>query len=347
MSPAIRSKRPSDRGWIYAALGAGAAAAALYWRSRPGDSLREKTVLITGGSRGLGLQLARDFAAEGCRIAICARNHAELQRAEEDLRARGAEVDIFVCDVGDRVSSEQLIEEVEERLGRIDILVNNAGVIQVGPVENMEVEDFEEAMQTMFYGVLYSTLAVLPGMLKRRSGTIVNITSVGGKVGIPHLSPYCSAKFAAVGLSETLSAELKPKGVEVVTVVPGLMRTGSHLNAKFKGRAPEEFEWFGLGATMPGLAMEASRASQEIVSAVRRRLNYCILSLPANVLARVHGAVPELTGAVLAAVQIALPKPGEGTATWSGWEAQRDLNSDLHYEMIAPGRTAAADLNEL
>src|SRR5439155_11331763 len=119
---------------------------------------------------------------------------------------------------------------VRSRFGQIDILVNNAGVIKVGPLDTMAVEDFEKAVAVMFWGVVYPTLAVLPEMRRRRSGRIAAITSIGGKVSVPHLLPYCCAKFAAVGFCEGLRAELAPYGIRVTTVVPGLMRTGSHRN---------------------------------------------------------------------------------------------------------------------
>jgi short-subunit dehydrogenase len=105
-------------------------------------------------------------------------------------------------------------------------LVNNAGVIQMGPVEDQSLEDFEEALGTMFYGVLMPIWSVLPQMISRGEGRIVNITSIGGKLSVPHLLPYNCAKFAAVGLSEGLRAELGRSKISVTTIVPGLMRTG-------------------------------------------------------------------------------------------------------------------------
>src|SRR5450759_4776995 len=119
----------------------------------------------------------------------------------------------------------------------------------------MEVAYFELAMDVMYWGVLYPTLAVLPQMREHKRGRIVNITSIGGKVSIPHLLPYNSAKFAAVGLSEGLRAELAMDGVTVTTIVPGLMRTGSHINAYFKGKQEREYTWFALGASLPVISM--------------------------------------------------------------------------------------------
>src|SRR5581483_11648807 len=152
-------------------------------RNRRAYDLHGRTVLITGGSRGLGLLLAREFAREGARIALWAR-------------------------------------AVRNRFGSVDVLVNNAGIIQVGPMEEMLLEDYEAAMQIHFWATVYTTLAVLPEMRQRGSGRIVNITSIGGKISPPHLLPYNASKFAQVGFSEGLRAELAKDGVLVTTVCP-------------------------------------------------------------------------------------------------------------------------------
>jgi short-subunit dehydrogenase len=114
-------------------------------------------------------------------------------------------------------------------------------------------------------------LAALPVMREQSHGRIVTITSLGGKIAVPHLVPYCAAKFAAVGFSEGLRAELGRDPVTVTTVVPGLMRTGSHVQALFTGQADKEFTWFSLGASLPLVSMDAERAARQIVEGVRRR----------------------------------------------------------------------------
>jgi NAD(P)-dependent dehydrogenase (short-subunit alcohol dehydrogenase family) len=160
-----------------AAAGAGAylAARAVYRRFN-GYDFGGKTVLITGGSRGLGLVLARRFAAEGANVAVCARDPRELERARADLVSRGAHALAIPCDVTDRAQVRELVDVVTRHFGRVDVLVNNAGVIQVGPLEVMTLEDFEQAMNIHFWGPLYTTLAVLPQMRRRREGRIVNIS---------------------------------------------------------------------------------------------------------------------------------------------------------------------------
>ena len=152
-----------------------------------------------------------------------------------------------------------MMDEATRHSGFIDILVNNAGVMAVGPLESQTIEDFQQAMDTMFWGPVRSTLATLPAMIQRRHGRIVNISSIGGKVSIPHLLPYSCAKFAVTGFSEGLHAEVKKYGVHVLTVVPGLMRTGSHLNAEFRGKHEQEYGWFALSGTNPLTSISAQR----------------------------------------------------------------------------------------
>jgi NAD(P)-dependent dehydrogenase (short-subunit alcohol dehydrogenase family) len=334
---------------MYAAAGAlaGLAAWQYFWGSKQA-SLRGHVVVITGGSRGLGLQLARDFANLGCRVAICARTGEDLDVAREELESRGTEILAMECDVRSRTEVEQFINAVTARFGRIDVLVNNAGIIQVGPIESMRLEDFEDAMDVMFWGTLYPTWTALPHMLERGRGRIVNITSIGGKVSVPHLVPYSCAKFAAVALSEGLRTELGPKGIQVLTVVPGLMRTGSFLNALFKGKQENEFAWFGLGATLPGMSMDVNRASSQIISAMRAGKAEHVLTAPAQILARLHGAFPELTTALMTAVnQYILPSAeGGSTDSVTGEEADRRLDSPLYRILTSLGRLAADRMNE-
>jgi len=319
------------------------------WR-RAGKMRRDarldgQVALITGGSRGLGLALAREFAAHGCKLAICARNVEQLERAREDLRQRGADVLAVPCDITEREQVDALVQRVSHHFGRIDILVNNAGAIRVGPLESMRLEDFEHAMNTMFWGGVYATLAVLPQMRERRSGRIVNITSIGGKISVPHLLPYSCAKFAAVGFSEGLRAEAAKDGIQVTTIVPGLMRTGSHRNAEFKGDHGREYLWFSLSAASPLTAISAERAARDIVQATRWGLPERILSVPANILARVHGAMPEVTLTALSLVNQLLPK-GDSPSIRKGHEAAQQVDSRLLRALTSLGRSAANELNE-
>jgi NAD(P)-dependent dehydrogenase (short-subunit alcohol dehydrogenase family) len=311
-----------------------------------GADLRDQVVLVTGGSRGLGFLLAREFGRLGCRIAICARDGQELERARADLKRQGIAVLSLHCDVADREAVERLVSQVIGRLGRIDILVNNAGVIQVGPIRSMTIPDFQAAMDIMFWGTVYPSLAVLPQMQARGQGRIVNITSVGGKVSVPHLVPYSCAKFAAVAFSEGLRAELAGDGIAVTTIVPGLMRTGSHLNAEAKGDQEGEFVRFALAASLPLISMDAERAAREIVAATRRGEAERILSLPANVIARFNGLFPGATANLLGLVNRYLLPTDIARGSARGVEIQERIQSPFFAWATSWGRSAAQRFHE-
>lgn len=289
---------------------------------RSAMTFRDRTVLITGGSRGLGLILARLFAREGARVALCGRDAETLERARAELARQGARVFAKTCDIRDRAEVEALVPAVREALGPIDVLVNNAGVIQAGPLEAMRTEDFAESMETHFWGPLHAALAVLPEMKARGEGRIVNIASVGGKLAVPHLAPYCAGKFALVGLSDALRLELAAHGILVTTVCPGLMCTGSPRHAKFKGDAEREYAWFAVSDSLPGLSMSAERAARKVVEACRRGDAEAVLGLPAKLGVLARALAPELTSALLAFASARLPqgtrpeaRPGHASET--------------------------------
>jgi len=248
--------------------GALAGAAALAARRAP-DDLRGEVAVVTGASRGLGLLLAGELARQGCRLVICARDAAELDRAAAQLREAGADVTAVACDVTDEATPARLVETALERHGRLDIVLSNAGIIQVGPVQETSPELYEIALDTMALAPARLALEALPVMRRQQHGRIVTVASIGGKLGVPHLLPYSTAKFAAVGFSEGLRAELGRGPVTVTTVVPGLMRTGSHVQARFTGQAGKEFTWFALGASLPLLSMDAERAARQIIGGLR------------------------------------------------------------------------------
>jgi short-subunit dehydrogenase len=289
--------------------------------------LRDKTVLITGGSRGLGLVMAREFARHGARLALCARDEEELERARLDLERFGVEVMVVRCDVRNRQEVNDMVAAVNARFGNVDVLVNNAGVIQVGPLEVMTEEDFEQAMQAHFWAPLNTIMAVLPSMRQRKSGRIVNITSIGGKVAVPHLVPYSASKFALVGLSKGLRAELMKDGISVTTVCPGLMRTGSPRNAEFKGQHRFEYAWFSISDALPLLTVSAENAARQVVHACKRGQAELVISIPAKIAVLFESLFPEAMYQILSVVNQLLPAPGgigtqkakgkESTSAWS------------------------------
>ena len=247
---------------------------------RTPDDLRGEVAVVTGASRGLGLLLARELARQGCPLVICARDAAELDRAAPQLREAGAGVTAVACDVTAEATPSRLVQTALERRGRLNIVLSNAGIIQAGPVQQASPEHFGTALDTMALAPARLALAALPVMRGQGHGRIVTIASIGGKLSVPHLLPYSTAKFAAVGFSEGLRAELGRGPVSVTTVVPGLMRTGSHLQARFTGQADEEFTWFALGASLPLIFMDAERAARQIIGAVRHRRAEVVLPRP-------------------------------------------------------------------
>jgi NAD(P)-dependent dehydrogenase (short-subunit alcohol dehydrogenase family) len=299
----------------------GIALAARFVR-RPFD-LRGKVVLITGGSRGLGLLLAREVARRGAKVAVCSRDEAALERARFELAGRGAAVLAIVCDVTRQEDVRRAVRRVFDQWGHVDVLINNAGIIQSGPMEVMTLDDYRTAMDTHYWGPLYAILELLPSMRRRRSGHIVNVASIGGKISVPHLLPYSASKFALVGLSEGLRSELAKDGIAVTTVCPGLMRTGSPRNALFKGQHRAEYAWFALSDSLPGTSMSAERAARQIVRAFCRGDAEVILSLPAIAAQKVHGLAPGLVSTVLGWVNRLLPGPGGiGRESAKGYQSE-------------------------
>lgn len=314
-----------NRPLLLAALGAGGYLA--YRALMPRYDFRGKHVAITGGSRGLGLVMARRLADAGARLSICSRDPDELARAAAELTARGGRVVAHGCDVTDREQVRAFVAAARSGNGPVDVLVNNAGVIRVGPVEEMREEDYEQSLRTHFWAALYTTLEVVSDMKQRGAGRIVNVASIGGKVAIPHLLPYTAGKFALVGLSHGLRAELARYGIVVTTVCPGLMRTGSHVNAEFKGRNEEEYAWFALGNGLPGLSMSAEAAARKTLDACARGDAEVVLGLPAKVAVAAQGVCPNLTATALALVnRLVLPDPGGiGPAVAKGSESRGTL----------------------
>jgi NAD(P)-dependent dehydrogenase (short-subunit alcohol dehydrogenase family) len=193
-------------------------------------------------------------------------------------------------------------------------------------------------MDVIYWGTIYPTLAVLREMKARRYGRIVNVTSIGGKASIPHLLPYSGAKYAAVGFSQGLRAELAGSGVTVTTIVPGLMRTGSFLNAFARGQHAKEYAWFSLAASLPLLSMDASQAAKQIVEATRRGEAERTLGVPAQLLARLNGLFPGLIAGVNGLVNRLMPGPGS---------RERERGFAVHQQLPPRQRTVLSRLTAL
>src|SRR5438067_303806 len=286
-------------------------------------SLRDRVVLITGGSRGLGLVLARQICAVGGKVALIARDADELERAKADLARRGGAALTVQGDLLDTGQIQSAIRQIIDRFGKIDILINNAGIIEVGPLENMTRDDFERAMRLHFWAPFELIAQIVPEMRIWGGGRIVNISSIGGKVAVPHLASYSASKFALTGFSDAIRAELARDNIHVTTVAPGLMRTGSHVNAKFKGRHDDEFAWFAASAGAPLISMNADRAARKILAGCRRGQPSLTLTFAARKIILGNALFPNLTGYTMKFVNWLLP--GTGDAQGNKSSAGSDL----------------------
>ncbi|HEY4270981.1 MAG TPA: SDR family oxidoreductase [Candidatus Udaeobacter sp.] len=288
-------------------------------------TLRDKVVLITGGSRGLGLVLARHICAQHGNVALIARDREELARAKADLVRRGGKVLTVECDLLEPTQIQSAVRQIIDRFGKIDILINNAGIIEVGPLEHMSHKDFERAMRLHFWAPYELISQVVPEMRLWGGGRIVNISSIGGKVAVPHMASYSASKFALTGLSDALRSELARDGIYVTTVAPGMMRTGSHVNAEFKGKHNQEFAWFAASAGAPFISMNANRAARKILSACRRGQPSLTLTFAARGAIVANALFPNLTGYAMKIVNRFLPDAGDemGSQSRAGSQIRR------------------------
>ncbi|MGX1548336.1 SDR family NAD(P)-dependent oxidoreductase [Streptomyces adustus] len=274
------------------------------------------SALATGGSRGLGLLIAARLAARGHRVTVLARDADELYRAMAWIRERtGCTARPMACDVRDEGAVMAAVCQTAQDEGGLDIVIANAGVIQVAPAEAAGPQAFRDAMETIFCGALHTALAALPYLrCSPAGGRLGLVGSVGGLLAVPHLVPYSCGKAAVRALGEGLQAELAGSTVNVTTVHPGLMRTGSHLQAEFGGRPEAEFAWFSALAGTPLLSMDAERAASKIVCAVERRRTRLVLTPAARIASLAHGVAPRLVTRASGLAARMLPAPPDDTA---------------------------------
>ena len=304
--------------------GAGAWAAARALRRRRAVSFRDRVVVISGGSRGLGLLVARRLVSEGARVALLARTQADLDAALEDLAWRDGEAIAVACDVGERGGAEAAVAEVVDRLGPPSVLLHNAGLIDVGPEAHMTEDDYRRSLGVHFWGGYYLTEAVRPHL--GDGARIGYVSSIAGRVAAPHLAPYSVGKHALVGYADAVRAELAPAGVRVTTITPGLLRTGSHPNAHTKGDHQAEYAWFAAADANPLLSMDGDRAADKVVDALRHGDPALTLTLPAKLGAAFDGVAPGLVGGVAKWAARLLPDAvgPEGDERRTGWDSFSD-----------------------
>jgi 3-oxoacyl-[acyl-carrier protein] reductase len=189
-------------------------------------SLADRVVLVTGSSRGIGAEIAAKAAAEGAVVAVHYQHSQDgAERTLARIREAGSDGDCFAADVGDGDQAERLVAAVIDRFGRIDGLVNNAGKTQVGPFLDIEPSEWDEVIRTDLTAAFHTSRAVLPSMVERGSGSIVNIASRLGQMGITETAAYSAAKAGLIGLTRSLAREFGPTGVRINAVAPGVTLT--------------------------------------------------------------------------------------------------------------------------
>lgn len=329
-------------------IGFGALAATATLITDPPFSFRGASVVITGGSRGLGLALAKELVREGALVTLLARDNKELDRARALLIGEypRARVHTVVCDVTEPVQVSTALEEVTKVFGPIEVLINNAGSIVVGPYETLAREDFEAQMDLHLYSAMTTIEWILPQFLHRKRGRIVNICSVGGKIAVPHMLPYDTSKFALAGFSQGLSAELERHGICVTTVYPTLMQTGSPMQAVFKGDNEKEYAWFAAGDNFPGLSQSAAVAARKILQACREGQRELIPTFIGKARVGLGVIFPELSLGMMALMNRLMPT-GNARGYHTGAESRKLLDHSLLGRLLRRRtKRAEEDLNQ-
>ncbi len=204
------------------------------------ESLKGKNALITGAGKGLGSAIALALAAEGVNIALVGRTEKALVNVAEELKKYAVKTTIAVADVADMDSVNAAVAQVKSVLGNIDILVNNAGIASFGKFMELEPQRWKEIIDVNLMGVYYVTRAVLPEMIDRQMGDIINISSTAGKNGSALTSAYSASKFGVIGLSESLMQEVRKHNIRVSTLLPSTVATDMAINLKLTDGNPEK-----------------------------------------------------------------------------------------------------------
>jgi len=317
-------------------------------RGRQAVDLRGRVVAITGGSRGLGLNLARGLAAQGAKLALIARDEQELERAQREILALGAGCFTVQADLRVQSEAENAIEQIAAHFGHLDALINNAGVMQIGPLEHMKQADFENAMAVNFWAGLWCARAAIPHLRASGNGRIVNIASVGGQVAAPHMAPYIASKFAMKGFSDALRNEVAKDGILVTTVCPGAIRSGSHVQIRFKGQHAKEYRILKAATGFPLGAIEVESAARLIIEAMKKGVPQLTFPFPVQLIASAYSAFPNLAGAILVLVTRLAPAPTgeEGDVSMTGHDLEEEVPPS-RLTLLADRAVAANNQSEL
>lgn len=279
-------------------------------KKQPTFRFEGQKVFITGGSRGLGLAFARRLLHLGAQVFLVARDEKELSRAKEMLRSQfeASQVYVHPADVTDSQQLKGAIENALREMGGIDVLINNAGSILVGPFAAMEKVDFEAQMKLHLYSVIEAIQEVTPHFKAKGGGRILNVCSLGGKVGVPHMAPYDASKFALAGFAQGVRSELKLDNIFMTTAFPTVMRTGSPIQAVFKGNHEREFKIFETIDNLPLLSMSADAAAEKMLNALAEGRSEIILSIPAKIRLAFGIFMPETLDSLMSFATRFLPR---------------------------------------
>jgi NAD(P)-dependent dehydrogenase (short-subunit alcohol dehydrogenase family) len=202
------------------------------------DRNKTKVAIVTGSSSGIGFETSLLLARNGFFTYATMRNPDKSNKIDELKQKEKLPLDVLKLDVTDNKSVNEAIEKVANEQERIDVLVNNAGYALVGPLEELSIQEFKEQFETNVFGVIRVTQSVLPIMRKQQHGTIVNISSIAGRIGFPLTPAYVSSKFALEGLSESMAYELEQFGIKVILIEPGVIKTSFNNNLKMGKNVP-------------------------------------------------------------------------------------------------------------
>ena len=203
------------------------------------NPFQDKVAIVTGASSGIGRATALALAEQGARVALASRNEEALSALAEELKRQSRQVIVIPTDVTQRDQVEALVREVIAQWGRVDILISNAGEYIRAPITDLDPADLQRSLDVNFFGGVYCVKAVLPHMLAQKSGQIVFVTSMDGKIGLPPDAPYVSAKFALTGFCEVLRQEVRDSGISVTNVLPGRVDTVMIEDLKFAWISPK------------------------------------------------------------------------------------------------------------
>ncbi len=204
------------------------------------NKLKGLKAIVTGGAMGIGLDTTRRLLKEGVEVAIWDLNQAAMNEAKEELKSLGGTVHMFKCDVADKEMVLKTVKATKKKMGQVDILINNAGFVRPGWFLDQPVDEAVKTTDINLNSIYYTTHALLPDMIERDKGFIVNVSSAAGLIGVAKVAAYSAAKFGVLGFTEALRFELEKKkifGVKLSTVHPYFIKTGMFEGAKVSGLA--------------------------------------------------------------------------------------------------------------